>query len=43
MASRARQVQDKTPFPRLVAFADDAETAHVEDKEKRLGPASLPV
>ena len=36
IASRARKVQDKTPFPRLVAFGDDPETAHVEDREGRL-------
>ena len=37
VARRARQVQDKTLFPRLVAFGDDAETTHMEDREERLG------
>ena len=37
VACRARQVQDKTPFPRLVAFGDDAERTHMEDREGRLG------
>ena len=37
VARRARQVQDKTPFLRLVAFGDDAETTHMEDREGRLG------
>ena len=46
MVSRARQVQDKTPFPKWVALGDDAETAHMEDREGRLRegarhPASL--
>ena len=45
VTSRARQVQDETSFPRVVAFGDDAETAHMEDREWRLreGPASLAV
>jgi len=33
VASRAREVQDKTLFPR---FGDDTETAHMEDREGRL-------
>ena len=37
VASRARQVQDRTPFHRLVAFGEDAETNHREDREGRLG------
>ena len=37
VACRARQVQDKTPSPRLGAFRDDAETTHMEDREGRLG------
>ena len=37
VACSARQVQDKTPFPRLGAFRDDAETTHMEDREGRLG------
>ena len=45
VTNRARQVQDETSFPRVVAFGDDAEMAHMEDREWRLrkGPASLPV
>ena len=41
-ARRARQVQDKTPFPRLVAFGDDAETTHMENREERLGEGARP-
>ena len=37
VAHRARQVQDNTLFPRLVAFEDDAERTHMEDREGRLG------
>ena len=36
VASRSWQVQDETPFHRLVAFWDDAETAHMKDREGRL-------
>ena len=45
VTSRAWQAQDETLFPRVVAFRDDAKTAHMEDREWRLreGPASVPV
>ena len=45
VARRARKVQDKRPFPRLVAFGDDAETTHMEDRGGgwKKGPDTLPV
>ena len=36
LTRRAWQVLDETPFSRMVAFGDDAETAHMEDTEWRL-------
>ena len=36
VASRARQVKDELPFSRFVAFGNDAETAHMKNREGRL-------